>query len=63
MINVRAELGDGRTSIVVDGHENHAEGGRVCAAVTAITQAALLGLSAYAELYPDIVSIQITENP
>lgn len=63
MIHVRALLGDGRTSIEVSGHEGHAEHGRVCAAVSAITQTALLGLHAVAEQHPDIVSIEITEKP
>lgn len=62
MIHVRALLGDGSTSIEVDGHEQGAEGGRVCAAVSAITQTALLGLQQIAEEYPDIVSIEITEK-
>ncbi|MEU5496170.1 ribosomal-processing cysteine protease Prp [Streptomyces griseofuscus] len=62
MIEVRACLGDGRTSIEVVGHEGHVLDGRVCAAVTAITQTALLGLQMYAEQFPDLVSVQITEE-
>lgn len=62
MIRVRALLGDGRTSIQVDGHEEHAEGGRICAAVSAITQTALLGLQMIAEQYPDLVSVEITQE-
>lgn len=62
MILVRARLGDGRTSIEVTGHEGHAADGRVCAAVSAITQTALLGLQAVAEQHPDLVSIEITEE-
>ena len=62
MIHVRARLGNGRTSIEVDGHEEHAEDGRVCAAITAITQTALLGLEQYALQYPDLVSVTITEE-
>lgn len=62
MIHVRARLGDGHTSIEVIGHEEHAEEGRVCAAVSAITQTALLGLQAVADQHPDIVSIEITES-
>ena len=62
MIRVVAHLGDGRTSIEVDGHEWHLEQGRVCAAVSAITQTALLGLQQIAEQHPDIVSIEITEK-
>lgn len=60
MIRVRARLGDGHTVIEVDGHEGHLEDGRVCAAVSAITQTALLGLEAVAEQYPDLVSVDIT---
>jgi uncharacterized protein YsxB (DUF464 family) len=62
VIRVRARLGDGQTSIEVEGHEEHREEGRVCAAVSAITQTALLGLQHVAEQYPDIVSIEITEK-
>jgi uncharacterized protein YsxB (DUF464 family) len=62
VIHVRARLGDGHTSIEVDGHEQHADQGRVCAAVSAITQTALLGLQQVAEQHPDIVSIEITEK-
>lgn len=61
MIRVRARLGDGLTSIEVEGHEERAKQGRVCAAVSAITQTALLGLQMVAEQHPDIVSIEITE--
>ncbi|MFF7191754.1 ribosomal-processing cysteine protease Prp [Streptomyces sp. NPDC008222] len=46
----------------MDGHEEHAESGRVCAAITAITQTALLGLEQYALQYPDLVSVEITQE-
>jgi uncharacterized protein YsxB (DUF464 family) len=62
VIEVRARLGDGLTSIEVSGHEGHAEDSRVCAAITAITQTALLGLEQYALQYPDLVSVEITEE-
>ncbi|MER6942499.1 ribosomal-processing cysteine protease Prp [Nonomuraea sp. NPDC050790] len=62
MIRIRAHLGPGHTSIEVDGHEGHAEQGRVCAAVSAIAQTALLGLQEIARQHPDLVSIQITEE-
>lgn len=62
MIRIRAHLGDGRTSIEVDGHEEHAENGRVCAAVSAITQTALLGLEQVAQQHPDLVSVTITQE-
>ncbi|GCD37945.1 hypothetical protein OEIGOIKO_05755 [Streptomyces chrestomyceticus JCM 4735] len=62
MIRVRARLGDGRTVIEVDGHEEHAENGRVCAAVSAITHTALLGLEEIARQHPDLVSVDITQE-
>lgn len=62
MIKVRARLGEGLASIEVSGHEEHAEDGRVCAAVSAITQTALLGLEQVAQQYPDLVSVEITEE-
>ena len=62
MIRIQARLGEGRTSIEVVGHEEHAEDGRVCAAITAITQTALLGLEQYALQYPDLVSVEITQE-
>jgi uncharacterized protein len=62
VIHVRAELRDGHTTITVDGHEDHARDGTVCAAVSAITQTALLGLQAVAEQHPDLVSIEIMET-
>lgn len=63
MIHVQATLGDGLTSIVVDGHEGHLLDGRVCAAVSAITQTALLGLEEIARQHPDILTFEIKENP
>ncbi len=62
MIRIRARLGHGRTSIEVTGHEEHAEQGRVCAAVSAITQTALLGLEQVAQQHPDLVSVEITQE-
>jgi uncharacterized protein YsxB (DUF464 family) len=62
VIRVRARLGDGKTSIEVDGHEGHVRDGAVCAAVSAITQTALLGLEQIARQHPDIVSVEITES-
>lgn len=62
MIRIRARLGDGLTSIEVDGHEGHVRDGVVCAAVSAITQTALLGLEHIARQHPDLVSIEITES-
>jgi len=62
VISVVARLGDGAFQVAVTGHEGHAEDGRVCAAVSAITQTALLGLQAVAEQHPDLVTIDITEE-
>jgi uncharacterized protein YsxB (DUF464 family) len=63
VIQVRARVASGLTSIEVTGHEtNSAAGGRVCAAVTAITSTALLGLMQIAELNPDLVSVETTEE-
>ena len=62
MIQIAAHLADGRTSIEVTGHEGHQQQGVVCAAVSAITQTALLGLQQIARQHPDLVSIHITEE-
>lgn len=62
MIRIRARLGDGTTRIEVDGHEGHVKDGRVCAAVSAITQTALLGLEQVALQHPDLVSIDIQQE-
>jgi uncharacterized protein YsxB (DUF464 family) len=62
VIHVRAHLGAGRTRIDVSGHEGHEQDGRVCAAVSAITQTALLGLEQVAAQYPDLVSVEITQE-
>jgi uncharacterized protein YsxB (DUF464 family) len=63
VIHVSARLGDGRISIEVTGHEGHVLDGRVCAAVSAITQTALLGLEEIARHHPDLVSVDIQEKP
>ena len=63
MIQVSAEFGAGRTSIVSEGHEGHVEGGRVCAAITAILNAAYLGIEDVARQYPHLVSVTLKENP
>lgn len=59
MIHVAARLSDGSTSIEVTGHEDHLRQGVVCAAVSAITHTALLGLQEIARQHPDLVSIHI----
>ncbi|CAL9596757.1 ribosomal-processing cysteine protease Prp [Streptomyces sp. NPDC030592] len=62
MIRIKARLSDGVTRLEVEGHEGHLEGGRVCAAVSAIVQTALLGLEQVAHMHPDLVSIDIQEE-
>ncbi len=63
MIHVRAHLSEGLTRIEVEGHEGHVEDGRVCAAVSAITQTALLGLEQIAAAHPGLVQVEITTTP
>lgn len=62
MIRIHAQMGDGHTSVEVTGHEGHARGGVVCAAVSAVVQTALLGLQEIARQHPDLVSIEIKEK-
>lgn len=63
MINVSASLADGLTQIVVSGHEEHLVDGRVCAAVSAITHTALLGLEEIARQHPEHLRVEIKEIP
>lgn len=62
MIRIIATLADGRTRLDVEGHEGHVEDGRICAAVSAITQTALLGLEEIARQHPDLVSVTIRQE-
>lgn len=62
MIRITARLSNGATRLHVEGHEGHLEDGRVCAAISAITQTALLGLEQVALTHPDLVSIDIQEE-
>lgn len=62
MIRIVANLADGVFRLDVEGHENRIADGRVCAAVSAITQTALLGLEQVAAAHPDTVSIEITQE-
>lgn len=62
MIRVVATLVDGHFALTVEGHEERVADGRVCAAVSAIAQTALLGLEQVAQHHPDIVSVEITEK-
>jgi uncharacterized protein len=62
VIHVAARFADGLTSIAVSGHEGHVADGLVCAAISAITSTALLGLQEIARQHPDLVSIEIQEN-
>ena len=65
MIYVKADLRPGQMVLTVTGHEDRGFGeeGRICAAVSAITQTALLGLEQIAEHHPDLVQVEITETP
>jgi uncharacterized protein YsxB (DUF464 family) len=63
VINVRAELADGRLLLSVEGHADQAENGRVCAAVSAVAQTAVLGLEQLARMHPNHISIEIEESP
>ena len=62
MIRITATLADGRIRLDVEGHEGHVEDGRICAAVSAITQTALLGLEEIARQHPDLVSVTIRQE-
>lgn len=62
MITIRAHVAEGHTSITMEGHENHAEQGRVCAAATAVLRTALLGLEQIALRHPAHVRIEISEE-
>lgn len=65
MIEVTAIVGLGVTAIRVEGHEQHDgaldHAGVVCAAVTAVTRTALLGLEEFARMYPDQIRLSITD--
>ena len=63
MIHVEATLGDGLTRLQVTGHEDHLLDGRVCAAVSAITHTALLGLEEIARQHPEFLRVEIKEIP
>ncbi len=65
MIEVEAVVGPGVTEIRVQGHETH-DGdsdlrGVVCAAVTAVSRTALLGLEQFAQMYPDQLTVTVTD--
>jgi uncharacterized protein YsxB (DUF464 family) len=62
VIRIQAVLADGQFRLDVNGHEGHTQEGRVCAAVSAITQTALLGLEEIARQHPDLVSVEITQE-
>jgi uncharacterized protein YsxB (DUF464 family) len=59
VIVITAVLGEGTFRLTVNGHEEHQMEGRVCAAVSAITQTALLGLEQVAAQHPDLVQVDI----
>lgn len=52
-------MGDGLFRLTVEGHEEHQAAGRACAAVSAITQTALLGLEHVATEFPDLVQVTV----
>lgn len=63
MIEVTATLSAGLSQITVSGHEDHLLDGRVCAAVSAITHTALLGLEEIARQHPECLRVEIKEIP
>ena len=60
-IVVTARVGDGRFDLHIVGHDQPAAQGRVCAAVSAVSQTALLGLEEIARQHPDHVTYTIEE--
>jgi uncharacterized protein len=64
VIIITADRRFGNLKIDVRGHAGYAEHGKdiVCAGVSAITQAAILGLQALAEQYPEHVSFTLTTD-
>jgi hypothetical protein len=60
VIEVVAVLGDGQFALNVNGHEGHVLEGRLCAAVSAITQTALLGLEELGKQYPGLMTVAVT---
>jgi hypothetical protein len=60
VIEIRAVItvGAGKFELHVDGHDET----NVCAAISAITMTALLGLEEYAARYPTQVRVTITEE-
>ena len=64
MIQVVASVRPGCTEIRVTGHEgvSSGEAGCVCAAVSAVTQTAILGLRVLANSYPDYMSVEHHEE-
>ena len=62
MLLVTVDLNGGTAVAQAGTDADHAESGRVCAAVSAITQTALLGLEQVAAQHPDLVSVEITQE-
>lgn len=60
MIKILYKLESGHADIVIRGHANSAQYGQdiICAGVSAIIQAAILGLESIAESYPQYVEIK-----
>lgn len=64
MIKIKVIVKDGETHISIVGHAGYAPAGHdiVCAGVSAVSHAAILGLNAIAEEYPGFVQIQIDQE-
>jgi uncharacterized protein YsxB (DUF464 family) len=62
VIVIRGELADGSLHLSVEGHANLGADGRVCAAVSAVTQTALLGLEELARQHPGHIDLEIEET-
>lgn len=64
MINIKVTVANGKTHILIDGHAGSAPHGLdiVCAAISAISGTAVLGLQAVSEQYPDYVHIEVIEE-
>lgn len=61
MIRIVAKRDKGSSYLMIDGHANFSPGQAdiVCAGVSAILQAAMLGFDAIAQQYPDHVSFDL----
>ena len=62
MIIIKATLGEGLLDLHVEGHELNAEGGAVCSAVSVAIQTAVAILEGFAERWPRVIEMTITER-